>query len=166
MLLDLGLAIRLPASETSSGSSPGVQAGSNGTTTKSELREGFGVRGYRAPEIQRQRPYGTPVDIFSYGRILYNLLSAVAKPPRARGLRVARAAIVERMSDEFGFLFKKTACWAYEVLFCEPKLSPRWPPELAELVVRCLEVEPSARPDAAAIHEALDACEHALRTED
>ena len=55
---------------------------------------------------------------------------------------------------------------ADEVLFCEPTLSARWPAELSELVVRCLAVEPSARPDATAIHEALDACEHAMRTED
>ena len=142
VLIDLGLSVRCPPA----------------SLLRRGLERRFGVRGYRAPEVNRQEAYGAAVDIFAFGRVLYNLLAAIIPPPRDDSLRAWRAWLVDLSADGLLALCtrRSSACWAYETLFCEAPTSPRWPAPLRELVSRCVASNPTERPDAARVMRQLD----------
>ena len=185
-LLDLGLAIRLPApcirllppSHKCNGAMADAPTDATADaplqtpidaprTTTADLYAGFGIRGYKAPEVKRRRPYGTPVDIFGYGRILYKSLCVVlGRPPRAVGPRALRAMLIESVDDGCGFAWASSStCWAYETVHCEVRGSARWPVLLSDLVKECLAVAPAARPDAPTILTRLETHAHATQAE-
>ena len=146
VLLDLGLAMRLVA--------PGPEHDITSVTTSRDLAVGFGIIGYRAPEVHRKVPFGLAVDIFAFGRVLHNMLSAVTKPPRAwitpRKLWAQLLLAICERGPRGG--------WGYECVYCEPAVSARWPAELSRLAFDCLSRDPSARPSSEAISKILADC--------
>ena len=54
----------------------------------------FGVTGYRAPEVERLQPYGTPVDVFAFGRVLFNVLRCSTDAPSSVSWRTRKASLV------------------------------------------------------------------------
>ena len=135
MLLDLGLAIRI--SESALGSALG--------SALVACREPFGVIGYRAPEVHRRMPYGTAVDVFAFGRVVYAMLVAIHPAPRERRVESLIARVVS----------PTLACWAYERLVCQPPVSGKWPRGLADIVLACTSCDPTLRPSAAELAEKL-----------
>ena len=127
VLIDLGLA--LPFSIAPGGKSP---------ISLLPYVEPFGVRGYRAPEVQRRQSYGPAVDVFALGRVMYNMLRRFARAPTEP---LTMAALV-------GWVHPGSA-WAYEALYCTPPISFRWPVALREIMLRCLAADPSRRPSCA-----------------
>ena len=84
ILLDLGLAYRMGTPVSPTGA-PGTLAAAMqpaSLTTTHELEQGgFGIRGYRAPEVLRHLPYTLAVDVFAFGRIMINMLSRCVCEP-------------------------------------------------------------------------------------
>lgn len=153
ILLDLGLAFRMaPASSNKAAGGTLERSSSTAAmqptalTTTHELEEGgFGIRGYRAPEVLRHLPYTLAVDVFGFGRILINMLSSYHAPPKRYSLTALRARVIETFAVE-GCCPRSLECWAYENIFCKVTCSQRWPRELQDLVRRCLSVTPASRP--------------------
>ena len=134
VLIDLGLAMQ----------------GSPGAEYRFQLRERFGVKGYRAPEVNRQEPYSSAVDCFAFGRVVYNMLSAVEPPPKRKSsLLGLRAYLWDQWLDAGLCGSNQTRCWAYDTLFCEPPVHPSWPFVLSTMIRRCTMSSPSMRPSAA-----------------
>ena len=122
VLIDLGLAMPLPSS-----ASQGLQL--------LPYTEMFGVIGYRAPEVHRQRSYGAAVDVFALGRVMYNMLRRIARPPSNW---ISLPAIIGKVHP--------SSYWAYEKLYCTPPVSSEWPAALRDLTLRCLAADPTHRP--------------------
>lgn len=135
VLIDLGLAMQ----------------GSPGGEYRFQVHRRFGVRGYRAPEVNRQEPYGIAVDIFAFGRIAYNVLGAFARPPKAAGAKLMRAWFWDAWLEAGLCGSNQLRSWAYETLFCNPLLSTAWPEELRVVIRRCLSSRPAERPTAVQI---------------
>lgn len=157
VLLDFGLAMRLvpPQPQLSHTLPDDVWKqfeDPSSVTTSRDLDVGFGIVGYRAPEVHRKRPFGLPVDVFAFGRVLYNMLSAVSKPPRnfitpSKLWAQLLFSLCPRGSLRGG--------WGYETIYCEPPVSACWPAALSCLALDCLSRDPSARPSAEAISKIL-----------
>ena len=131
VLVDLGLAIRLPVPEEGT-------ALTATTTYQSFLQ--VGVLGYMAPEVHRKRAYGAPVDVFAFGVVLRKLLSRV-QPPLSKGSLLRRICLPA--------LYSMTkSSYAYEEIHCKLAASthPEWPAVLATLARECCAVNPDARP--------------------
>lgn len=143
VLLDLGMALRLMPSASS-------QQQHEASSTQN-LAEGFGIVGYRAPEVQREQPYGLPVDIFAFGKVLYNLLGSIFRPPRARITLHLLCARVLLATCPPG----PRSGWAYETLFCTPRMSKHLPVVLRQLVLNCLGKDPAGRPSAQSLFRTL-----------
>lgn len=63
--------------------------------TKEKIRGYAGTPGYTAPEMIKNKPYGTSVDIFSYGVMLYRMLCG-QKPFKGKVDRDLDKAVVEK----------------------------------------------------------------------
>lgn len=153
ILLDLGLAIKLrPPSSISCGEATPLR-----TTTIDLADKGFGVWGYRAPEVWLRRPYSAAIDIFAFGRMLHNLLSAIASPrqPMLQRVRRLRALAFHELCTAGGYP-EKHVVRSRELLFCQLPCSSSWPADLRALIARCLSVEPNDRPGAQTVHAALE----------
>ena len=158
ILIDLGLAVPLPAH----GKLPWVAPG-------------FGVVGYRAPEVHQRKAYDGAVDVFAFGRVLLHMLRAVHPPPRDRRSPVLKAHACTAVKL---LLSAKTRHWAYETIWCKPLVNPSWPKHLSEVVLQCLEPDPRMRPKSSdlatlmhklvegdtSVHKALEASAHKART--
>ena len=146
VLLDLGLALRVMPSTCSV-----VEAEAQSLRTSRDLEAGFGILGYRAPEVHRREPYGLSVDVFAFGRVFYNLMSAIHQPLRASITPSRVWAQLLLATCPRG----PRAGWSYERIFCEPPASSRWPVALSRLAISCLSRDPSARPSAKAVSRIL-----------
>jgi tetratricopeptide (TPR) repeat protein len=118
-LLDFGIAKLLAGSEALA-ASPKKDA-----TTTSDTGHILGTPGYMSPEQVRSRPQDQRSDVFSFGLVLYEMLS---------GKRAfQRDSAVET---------------AYSILTAQPPALPgQVPAPLRALVSACLQKEPSQRPD-------------------
>ena len=132
--------------------------GQPGGTYNHQLAFRFGVKGYRAPEVNRNKRYGDAVDVFAFGRVLYNMLCAVEPPKKDVRNRALKARMVDAVSEVLPscLLSRRTACWAYDVLFCEPPFGSSWPRDLVELTQGCIHSDPARRPAAKEIARQLD----------
>jgi len=91
--------------------------------TKEKIRGYAGTPGYTAPEMIKNKPYGSAVDIFSYGVMLYRMLCG-AKPFKGKIDRELDKAVVER----------------------EPKFPPDvFSPEATDLLTGLLQKRPEKR---------------------
>ena len=152
VLIDLGLAVQ--------GRAGGLYKHSHG-----EFQ--IGVKGYRAPEINRGLWYGDAVDIFAFGRVLFNMLSIAQPPPRNLSRRAWKAWLIDLIAENAcGVCTKRSSqLWAYDTLFCEPLVSQLWPKTLQTLVVQCVACEPSERPSARAVVEQLEQTQGTLASD-
>jgi tetratricopeptide (TPR) repeat protein len=118
-LLDFGIAKLLAGSEALAASPL------QGATTTSDTGHILGTPGYMSPEQVRSRPQDQRSDVFSFGLVLYEMLS---------GKRAfQRDSAVET---------------AYSILTAQPAPLPgQVPARLRALVAACLQKEPSQRPD-------------------
>lgn len=86
-----------------------------------------GTKLYMATEVRAKKTYGLPADVYSYGVVLWQLLSLAS--PRDGLATHSRAKIEEGKLKE---------CWL--------PICPCWPDDLQELVRVCLSSNPRARP--------------------
>lgn len=86
-----------------------------------------GTKLYMATEVRAKKPYDLSADVYSYGVVLWQLLSLSS--PRDGLSTNSRAKIEETKSIE---------CWL--------PICPCWPDDLQELVRTCLASNPQARP--------------------
>jgi len=92
-----------------------------------ELTQNCGSPGYVAPEILRKMPYGTKVDIFSAGVILYMVLSGRApfagKTPRETLLK-NREAMVQFQEQYWHGISREAISMILALTKCQPSLRP------------------------------------------
>ena len=117
-ILDFGLAKLLESVEPGQTRSPTLAATQPGVV--------MGTVGYMSPEQVRARPVDHRTDIFSFGAILYEMLSG-ERAFRGDSQAETMTAIVREDPPELG------------------GLAPNLPPELARVVRRCLEKSPEER---------------------
>ena len=147
VLVDYGLAVRLQRSDGEAAADGGDDSAMGmatvATAHQADLR--VGVVPYMSPEQYRRRPYGQPVDVYAFGRILQEILLA-CEPDAASAaeawLRELAWSVLPCPSPVF-----------YERLVCRPVVGRGWPPALARLVAECQHASPAARPPAAAVAE-------------
>lgn len=124
-ITDFGLAtIRVASTETKS---PGPDSPEDLTGTTGSFR-------FMAPEVASSKPYGRPVDVYSFAMILYNLY---ASEPPWRGESGESAA-------------------RHGIRGERPTLPRSWDQKVVDLIRNCWAHEPAARPSFLAILDLLD----------
>jgi serine/threonine protein kinase len=96
-----------------------------------------GTKLFMAPEVRAKKTYGLPADVYSYGVVLWQVLSLAS--PRDGLATHSRAKIEEENLKE---------CWL-PICSC-------WPDDLQELVRVCLASNPRARPSMTQVRSILD----------
>jgi hypothetical protein len=81
-----------------------------------------------APEVLSQKPYGPKADVYSFGIVLWELITSQV-PYQAEGF-----ATLEEVYQHVVIDGKR------------PAIPPRCPPQLAKLIKQCLEYDPEKRP--------------------
>ncbi len=113
----------------------GVQ-GSPAPTSHTRAGTVLGTPRYTPPELWRSEPATVRSDLYSFGIMLYELATGVPPYPQTDAGELERAILAggARPVDE---------------------LAPELPPIVARLIMRCIAVDPSARPASAAevVHE-------------
>ncbi|KAG9292680.1 hypothetical protein G9A89_008266 [Geosiphon pyriformis] len=105
-------------------------------TATEKKKEIFGVIPYIPPEVLRGEKFTMAGDIYSYGMLLWEI--ATGKPP-----------FHDRSHDHFLVM---------DILYngLRPKITfPLIPPSIAEIIVKCWDVNPENRPNAREIYEML-----------
>ena len=124
-ITDFGLAtIRVASTESKS---PGPDQPEDLTGTTGSFR-------FMAPEVASSKPYGRPVDVYSFAMILYNLY---ASEPPWRGESGESAA-------------------RHGIRGERPNLPRSWDQKVVDLIRNCWAHEPAARPSFSAILDLLD----------
>jgi serine/threonine protein kinase len=124
-ITDFGLAtIRVASTESKS---PGPDSPEDLTGTTGSFR-------FMAPEVAASKPYGRPVDVYSFAMILYNLY---ASEPPWRGESGESAA-------------------RHGIRGERPTLPRSWDQKVVDLIRNCWAHEPAARPSFLAILDLLD----------
>ncbi len=96
-----------------------------------------GTKLFMAPEVRAKKAYGLPADVYSYGVVLWQVLSLAS--PRDGLATHSRAKIEEGNLKE---------CWL--------PICPCWPDDLQELVRVCLASNPQARPSMTKVRSILN----------
>ena len=122
-VLDFGLAKRVEE--------PGSPAGASTTRTLGETADGaiLGTPAYMSPEQARGRPSAQPADVWSLGCLLYEMLAG------------RRAFAGETAADCLAKVLSGFADWS--------ALPRDAPASIRRLLARCLDKEPSGRPEIA-----------------
>ena len=124
-ITDFGLAtIRVASTETKS---PGPETPEDLTGTTGSFR-------FMAPEVASSKPYGRPVDVYSFAMILYIYM----RRSRRGAASPARAPLGHGIRGE------------------RPNLPRSWDQKVVDLIRNCWAHEPAARPSFLAILDLLD----------
>jgi len=102
---------------------------------KKEQKGAVGSPLYMAPEVLAEQPYNEKADVYSFGIILWELMTQKI-PYEDKDF--------ETVSDVFRFVVKQQK---------RPTMPHHCPPRLAKLIANCLEHEPRKRPSFKAILE-------------
>lgn len=158
VLVDYGLAIQLLHSTGDGACDGGMACAPHGgaadaggaavTSHQAHLR--VGVVPYMSPEQYGRHPYGLPVDVYAFGRIMQEVL--LASEPDC----VASAEV--RLRELAWSVLPCASPSSYERVVCRPVVGCGWPSALALLVTECQHVSPAARPLAATIASRMEEC--------
>ena len=121
-LFDFGLSRLLPAKKEK--------------TEETFLMSRVGTKYYMAPEIRKKIPYGLSADVYSYGVVLWEILS-ISSPREA----------LKKIKDE-----AKDA----SILRCPLPMCKCWNQDVANLLKACLSVSPIHRPPVAEVRYVLE----------
>lgn len=90
---------------------------------------------YMAPEVFKHKPYGRPVDVYSFSMIWYYLLSSDMPWPGTDGMRAAYKATYEKR---------------------RPPIPRHWDGKISKLLSACWNASPALRPSFAAVLDELE----------
>jgi len=133
---------------------------------KRRLQDGYrmsrvGTRSTMAPEVRNKQPYDVSADVYSYGIVLWEILSLSTSSEYFR--RLERDGFIDADGDFVGQKKKKAkdGTSGGEKIVYEPgarlplPICPCWPAALQELVRKCLSYDPSCRPPMSDVQAAL-----------
>jgi serine/threonine-protein kinase len=134
-LLDFGLARRLDA--------PAIESLTKSRQSLADLGGTAGTLCYMAPELLRGKPAGPQSDLWSFGALLYEMLSGKLPFQGQTPFELSMAIMIEET----------------------PVLDAGLPERLRSVVRQCLEKDPAKRPaDAGEVRAALEQAKAALKT--
>ncbi|KAL8197924.1 hypothetical protein R6Q57_030082 [Mikania cordata] len=123
-----------------------VKVGDFGTscleTQTQESKGNMGTYRWMAPEMVKEKPYTRKVDVYSFGIVLWELITALLP---FQGMTPVQAAFAVAEKNE------------------RPPLPASCQPALAQLIKRCWEAEASKRPDFTEIVQSLEKYDECVR---
>ncbi|CAG7885934.1 unnamed protein product [Brassica rapa] len=120
-----------------------------------------GTYRWMAPEVIEHKPYDHKADVFSYGIVLWELLTGKLPYEYMTPLQAA-VGVVQKVNCLFSFvcletqIAKKGAVLWVGKQGLRPKIPKKTHPKMRELMERLWEKDPSLRPDFAEIKEKLE----------
>lgn len=105
----------------------------------------IGTYRWMAPEVINHEEYGKPADVYSYGMVLYELLTRELPFVGISPMKVAMSVATTGL---------------------RPKLPSDTPPQLADLITRCWARDPLKRPTFAVVQQQLQTLQSTMRAED
>lgn len=105
----------------------------------------IGTYRWMAPEVINHEEYGKPADVYSYGMVLYELLTRELPFVGISPMKVAMSVATTGL---------------------RPKLPSDTPPQLAELITRCWARDPLKRPTFAVVQQQLQTMQSGMRAEE
>ncbi|GJS77856.1 serine/threonine-protein kinase HT1 [Tanacetum coccineum] len=111
-------------------------------TQTQESKGNMGTYRWMAPEMVKEKPYTRKVDVYSFGIVLWELITALLP---FQGMTPVQAAFAVAEKNE------------------RPPLPASCQPALAHLIKRCWAAEPSKRPDFTEIVQALEKYDECVR---
>ncbi|KAI3711178.1 hypothetical protein L2E82_41066 [Cichorium intybus] len=111
-------------------------------TQTQESKGNMGTYRWMAPEMVKEKPYTRKVDVYSFGIVLWELITALLP---FQGMTPVQAAFAVSEKNE------------------RPPLPASCQPALAHLIKRCWAAEPSKRPDFTEIVQALEKYDECVR---
>ena len=94
---------------------------------------------YMAPEVFQCIPYGKPADVYSFGLILWEIMSLE---------RVFQGETVDSLSEK-----------VYGKKNFRPKIKSKWPSTFKHIIHKCWSADPSMRPSFVNIDSTLQDCQ-------